>query len=148
MMMSELQSDYMKSNAIESVVYNKLSKKEYNELLNSKSDRALKAQKLLDYLCDKFAVSRIKLVVLNKGRKISGKSQTYGFYKFCNKKGISITIYNKTAKTDKEVAIKTFASTLLHEFMHHYDTEFLQIYSTHTSGFYKRISDLEKKLKK
>jgi hypothetical protein len=147
-MMSALQSDYMKSNAIESVVYNKLSKKEYSELLNSKSDRALKAQKLLDYLCDKFAVNRIKLVVLNKGRKISGKSQTYGFYKFCNKKGISITIYNKTAKTDKEVSIKTFASTLLHEFMHHYDTEFLQIYSNHTCGFYKRISDLEKKLKK
>ena len=40
-MMSELQSDYMKSNAIENVVYNKLSKKEYSELLNSKSDRAL-----------------------------------------------------------------------------------------------------------
>lgn len=147
-MLNEFQKDYMKSNAIESVVYNKLSKKEYNDLLNSKTDRAEKAQKLLDYLCDKFAVSRIKLVVLNKGRKISGNSQTYGFYSFCNKRGISITIYNRTAKTDKEVSIKTFISTLLHEFMHHYDTEYLQIYSKHTSGFYKRIIDLEKKLKK
>ncbi len=75
-MMSELQSDYMKSNAIENVVYNKLSKKEYSELLNSKSNRAMKAQELLNYLCDKYKISRIKLNVLNKGRKISGKSQT------------------------------------------------------------------------
>ena len=137
-------NDYITSNNIDLVYYNKLSKKEYNSLLNSVSNkRKQAAQNLLNYLCDKYHINRIKLIISEDKRKIIKNGQIYGFYK----KGISITIYNKTAKTNKEVSIKSFIDTLLHEFMHHYDTEYLKIQTMHTAGFYKRISDLEKKLK-
>ena len=141
-------TDYEKSNAIEVVDYTRLSHKEYNDLLGCTKNRQHYAQKLVDYLCDKYKISRIPVRVVNTPRPHNARKQTYGMYKYgiSSKKGISITIWNVTAKTGKEVAIKTFAGTLLHEFIHHYDTEYLQFTSTHSAGFYKRISDLQKKL--
>ena len=141
-------TDYEKSNLILEVAYKRLSSKEYSTLLNNPTNRQQAGQKLLDYLCDKYKIARIPLIVSNRPRKCTGKRQIYGFYQFCGKTGISITVYNKTAKTGQEVAIKTFVDTLLHEFIHHYDTAYLGISSTHTTGFYKRISDLKNKLEK
>ena len=141
-------TDYEKSNSILEVAYKRLSSKEYSTLLNNPSNRQQAGQKLLDYLCDKYKIARIPLIVSNRPRKCTGKRQIYGFYRLYSKTGISITVYNKTAKTGQEVAIKTFADTLLHEFIHHYDTTYLNIVSTHTTGFYKRISDLKNKLEK
>lgn len=58
-----------------------------------------------------------------------------------------ITLYNLTAIKKHVVSIKVMAATLLHEFIHHYDMTFLKLSdSPHTSGFYKRIADLENKL--
>ena len=141
-------TDYEKSNAIEVVDYTRLSHKEYNDLLGCTKNRQHYAQKLVDYLCDKYKISRIPVRVVNSPRPHSVTKQTYGLYKCLPsiKAGVSITIWNITAKTGKEVAIKTFAGTILHEFIHHYDTEYLKIASTHTAGFYKRICDLQKKL--
>jgi hypothetical protein len=141
-------TDYEKSNAILEVEYSRFSHKEYTDLLNCTKNRQVYAQKLIDYLCDKYKIRRIPVKVLNTPRPHSTQRQTYGQYKYLptSRTGVSITIWNITAKTAKEVAIKTFANTLIHEFIHHYDTEYLQIVSTHTTGFYKRITDLEKKL--
>lgn len=141
-------TDYEKSNNTLEVAYSRLSSKEYTNLLNNHNNRQQSGQKLLDYLCNKYKIARIPLIVTNTPRRCQGNGQTYGFYRVCGKRGISITIYNKTAKTGQEVAIKTFANTLLHEFIHHYDTTYLDIVSTHTTGFYKRIADLKRKLEK
>jgi hypothetical protein len=141
-------NNYQKSNEIVSVEYSRFSSKEYNTLLLDKTDRAKSGQALLNYLCDKYKISRIPLVVSNSNRKCNKNGQTYGFYRFANGKGISIVIYNKTAKTGQIIAIKAFINTLLHEFIHHYDTEYLKIQSIHSAGFYKRITDLQTKLTK
>lgn len=141
-------NDYEKSNKITEVYYSRLSSKEYAMLLKDNMNRKQAGQILLNYLCDKYKIKKIPLIVLDAPRKCKGNGQVHGFYKHCNGIGISITIYNKTAKTQKEVAIKTFVSTLLHEFIHHYDTSFLKIQPSHTTGFYKRINDLKTKLEK
>lgn len=140
--------NYTKSNEVSAVAYTRLSGKEYKALLLDRGDRKTTGQVLLNYLCDKFKISRIPLIVVQSNRKCRGKKQVYGYYRYSNGKGMSITIYNHTAKTGQEVAIKTFANTLLHEFIHHYDTEVLKIQTIHSAGFYKRISDLESKLSK
>lgn len=143
-----IMTDYEKSNTILEVEYSRFSHKEYTDLLNCTKNRQVYAQKLIDYLCDKYKIRRIPVKVLNTPRPHSTQRQTYGQYKYLptSRIGVSITIWNITAKTAKEVAIKTFTNTLIHEFIHHYDTEYLKIVSTHTTGFYKRITDLEKKL--
>jgi hypothetical protein len=140
-------TDYEKSNAIVEVDYKRLSKKEYTSLL-ADTNRTRTGQALLDYLCDKYNIRRIPLVVLEKPRLCIKNGQRYGFYQRTGMRGIKIVIYNITAKTNQKVAIKTFANTLLHEFIHHYDTEYLKIETMHTLGFNKRITDLQKKLSK
>jgi hypothetical protein len=144
-------TDYEKSNKIESVDYSRLSNKEYKVLLNDSLSRVSSGQGLLDYLCDKYGINRIPLYVMNSPRKCNSRGcQTLGWYKYNinSGKGQCIIIYNLTAKTKVEVSIKRFVETLLHEFMHHYDTEYLKIKTTHTCGFYKRITDLKNKLEK
>ena len=111
-------------------------------------ERQIAGQKLLNYLCDKYKIARIPLIVLDTPQKGNGKCKTLGYYRVIPmlKIGQSITIYNLTAVKKKVVSIKVFTDTLLHEFMHHYDTEYLKIESAHTAGFYKRITDLKNKL--
>ncbi|MBQ2441480.1 MAG: hypothetical protein II502_04730, partial [Paludibacteraceae bacterium] len=104
---------------------------------------------LINYLCGKFHIPTASVTVLNKpqphatGYNGKLKAKTFGVYKT----GLmTITIYNQTAIKKQTISIKVFAETLLHEFMHHYDCEYLRIASLHTAGFYKRISDLQRKL--
>lgn len=144
---------YEKSNKIEKVGKSRLSKKEYKALLESGDDhleRQKAAQALLDYLTATFKIPPVKITVKEKPQahrdnaKGNLKSKIHGFYTT----GVhNITVYNLTAKLEKVVAIKTFSDTVLHEFIHHYDIEYLKLRkSLHTSGFYKRINDLRKKL--
>lgn len=144
----KIMTNYEKSNKIIAVEYSCLSTKEYNTLLLDKTDRAKSGQILLNYLCDKYKISRIPLIVSNSNRKYNKYGQTNGSYTFANGKGVRILIYNKTAKTGQIIAIKAFINTLLHEFIHHYDTEYLKIQSIHSAGFFKRITDLQTKLTK
>jgi len=140
---------YQKSNKITKVALNSFSKKEFEKLLRDKN-RQEDAQKLVDYLCKKFKIRSCVVKVVNKpqphttGYDGNLKRKVCGTYTT----GIEvITMYNLTAMQNKEVAIKTFADTLLHEFIHHYDMEYLKLgASIHTAGFYKRISDLKSKL--
>jgi len=71
------------------------------------------------------------------GRLVAKK---YGVYYPKTKK---ISIQNLTAVRGQELAPKTFLDTLLHEWMHHYDFEYLKINSIHTRGFYERIRSLK-----
>ncbi|NTW59691.1 MAG: hypothetical protein HGA43_11060 [Nitrospirae bacterium] len=54
-----------------------------------------------------------------------------------------ITIWMRTAKHRRVVALKSFLRTLLHELCHHLDYELYRLPdSFHTEGFYKRESSL------
>lgn len=139
---------FEQSNGITAVKPARLSKKEYAKLLTD-GNRQRDAQTLCDYLCKVLKIAPVKVVVTKRTqphRTKNGtlKSKTYGFYRPGAK---TITIYDTTAIKQQQVSIKCFADTLLHEFIHHYDFEFLHLAdSLHTAGFYKRISDLKAKL--
>lgn len=140
---------YEKSNSITSVEYVRFSHKEYNKVLTSSESvlsRQRAGQNLLGYLCDKYKVSPCKLIVRNAAQPTfsAGRGKKLGQYRT----GVhTIEIWNLTAKQRKVVSIKVFLDTLLHEFMHHYDMEYLKLGATiHCTGFYKRISDLNQKL--
>lgn len=144
--------DYLRSNKEECVYLNKFSKKYSNKLLGLSNDssnntRKCEAQNLINYLCDKYKIKRVSVFIYDKKRPCKGNKQVYGRYIRIGNVPDKIVIYNRTAKRGDIISIKECFDTLLHEFIHHYDYEVLNmIVSTHTSGFYKRISDLKKKL--
>ena len=137
-------NSYQLSNKINEVCLNKFSK-EYSKKLLSDKDRLNDSINLLNYLCNKFKIPPIKkIVLLNKPRKKNKNTTTFGYY-VVNKQ--EIYIYNLTAITKKEISIKCLYETLLHEFMHHYDhTKLKLLDSSHTKGFYFRITDLKNKI--
>lgn len=142
---------YAKSNSIDTVALTKFRKDEYRDLLKD-GNRQQKAQALINYLCEKFHIPTVPVLVVNTPQphatngKGTLKSKTLGSYTH-SLIACRITMYNLTAVKKQTVSIKTFAGTLLHEFMHHYDINYLKMDATpHTAGFYKRISDLEGKL--
>ena len=144
---------YTKSNSIENVAFKAFSKVEANKVLASTEnakERQKNAQILCDYLCRKFKMPQCSVVVTERTQPHSTnmrgslRSKTLGNYRPL---GAIITIFNKTAVKRQTVSIKTFFDTLLHEFCHHYDYQYLKFGdSLHTAGFYKRISDLKNKL--
>ena len=145
---------YQRSNAIVTVALNRFSKSEYNAFLAADETTASRqkcAQALIDYLCKKFKIARAQVRVVNRAQPhttgISGnlRCKTLGVYGLASE---VITLYNLTAIKRQTVSIKTMLGTLLHEFMHHYDMAYLKLGATiHTASFYKRIADLESKLK-
>ena len=142
---------YTLSNQFETVDYQRFSKTEFSNLMkasDSATDRQRKAQTLINYLCDKYGIERANVVIYDKPQNTfaQGRGKVFGDYTPNYKR---IRIWNLTAKTHKVVAIKTFADTLIHEFIHHYDYKYLKMGdSIHTKGFYMRISDLKNKLSK
>lgn len=140
---------YTFSNSVLNVEYQRFSKTEYASLLKASENAAERkrlAQRLLNYLCDKYHISRVNLQLLDTPQRTfaQGRGKVMGDYTHAYRR---IRIWNKTAKTHKVVSIKGFADTLLHEFIHHYDYEYLKMGdSLHTKGFYMRISDLKNKL--
>ena len=145
-------SAYEKSNSITEVALKRFRATEANDFLAAKelcSDREKRAQKLVNYLCDKFKIPHCYVIISNKCQNHvtrNGKliKKVYGRYMINLN---TIEIFNLTAMTRKPVAIKTMYDTLLHEFMHHYDYTKLKLSeSLHTKGFAMRISDLKNKL--
>lgn len=154
-LLTDKESIYTKSNEVKAVRLKSFSGLYTQRFLacgEGGGTRQRAGQALLDYLCDKFKISRIPLTVSERPRRITSHGgQKYGWYRYCplTGTGIKIYLYNTTAKTLKPVAIKTLYDTLLHEFCHHYDTQVLRFAgSPHTAGFYTRISDLKAKLAK
>ena len=109
----------------------------------------MKRQQLGDDLLDELAdLARIDIVRLKISdakqyhRKSGGRTtyKQYGYYKPDTK---YIYINNRTAVRGQILAPKTFLNTLLHEWMHHYDSCKLKLDSIHTKGFYLRLSALQ-----
>ena len=106
------------------------------------------AENLLDELCDAAKIDIVKLEIINdrqRHKKIAGKvaMKRYGYYRPLGK---YIQIQNLTAVRGQILAPKTFLDTLLHEWLHHYDTYKLKLRSIHSKGFYLRLNDLKNKL--
>lgn len=137
---------YELSNKIESVNYNRFNKTYYNNLLKSKTikDRLYYSNELIKYLCNKYNIIIPQIKIIDNNQPHNGRGHKCGDY---NINRCIIRIWNKTSKLGKEVSIKQFINTLLHEFIHHYDYKVLKLNdSIHSKGFYMRLSDLEKKL--
>ncbi|MEK7072419.1 MAG: hypothetical protein AAB969_02510 [Patescibacteria group bacterium] len=122
-----------------------------NQLLKSADHKSRQklGEQLLDELCDGAKIDIVKLEISNTKqyhRKSAGRValKRYGYYRPSSK---NIHIQNLTAVRGQILAPKTFLDTLLHEWMHHYDTYKLKLRSIHSKGFYQRINYLKEKLK-
>lgn len=142
--------EYALSNKIVSVDKGKgrFPKSAYMDLIEKSSDTPASRQKyvqaLLDKLSDMYGVPKPKVIVVNKHLRTSGGVAALGYYQPV---GNEIHISNITYRLGKVTTNRQVAKIALHEFMHLYDRSYLNLlYSKHTAGFYKRISDLEKKL--
>jgi hypothetical protein len=146
------QSNYRKSNSITSINFpiSPAAKLTFAKLLGSKSEakRQELGTILLDELSDLAQIDIVKLKISSarqyhkkyKGRVVS---KLLGYYR---PQSHYIYITNRTAVQGKILASKTFVSTLLHEWLHHYDFKKLKLNSIHTAGFYARLKDLKTKL--
>lgn len=145
--------NYQKSNAITRVNFHisKDAVKYTQILLNSQTEEARQklSETLLNELSKKARIDTVKIKISNARqyhKKYNGRvvSKQLGYYR---PKSHYIYITNRTAVRGQILAPKTFLTTLLHEWMHHYDFKKLKINSIHTRGFYERLKDLKGKLK-
>lgn len=144
--------NYNKSNRILTVDFyiSNQAKRLTKELLNSQdtADRQSVAEALLSELSALSDITPVRLKISDAKqyhKKSKGRTvfKQYGYYKPNTK---YIYINNRTAVRGKILAPKTFVDTLIHEWVHHYDTEALKLDSIHTRGFYERLKDLKNKL--
>lgn len=89
---------------------------------------------------------RVNITNNRQRHKRAGGRVVYKEYGHYKPREAAIYITNKTAVREQILAAKTFLDTLLHEWMHHYDTHALKLNSIHTSGFYARLAHLKEKL--
>jgi hypothetical protein len=100
-------------------------------------------QAVIDLLCAAAQVPVARIALRERAyAKFKGDKAVWKLYGLCAPDG-TITLAFRTAVRRKVFAFKTFVNTLVHEFMHHYDTQRLQLgASFHTRGFYQRVRDL------
>ena len=104
--------------------------------------------KLLTQLSDETQIPAPKLKISNTRqwhKRVGGRTvfKQYGYYR---PRSNYIYIQNLTPVKGQELFPKTFLSTLLHEWMHHYDYQKLKLVSWHTKGFYARLNHLRNHL--
>ncbi len=95
---------------------------------------------LLMTLAAQLEVPRVKVRVL-AARPHNDYGELHGVYErpVDGRAWPTITLWMRTAKRRQVVAFKTFLRTVLHEFAHHLDYEYLGLGdSFHTEGFYQR----------
>lgn len=112
-------------------------------------ERQRLGEALLDELCDTVHIDICKLKVSDTRqyhRRLGGRTvfKQYGYYRMQSR---YIYIQNRTAVRGHPLAPKTFLDTLLHEWLHHYDTLALRLHSIHTAGFYQRLHSLKMQLR-
>lgn len=143
-----MRSNYEKSNAILTINFpvTRRAQKIADKLLHTKT--VLFRQKLGDALLDELAdcakidIANLKISPAKQYHKKRGGRtvfKQYGYYRPASK---YIYITNFTAVQGKPLAPKTFLTTILHEWMHHYDYCKLKLNSIHTKGFYMRLASL------
>ena len=107
--------------------------------------RQILGEKLLKNLSNEAKIPHVRLKISDTkqwSKKRNGKTvfKLYGYYR---PKSSYIYIQNLTSVFGKTIAPKTFLNTLIHEWLHHYDTQKLKLYSIHTKGFYARLASLK-----
>lgn len=144
--------NYQKSNRVKSVNFpiSPTAKNLFSRVSQARSaeKRQELGQLLLDELADLAKIDIVNLKISNTRqyhKKYQGRivSRQYGYYR---PKSSYIYINNRTAARGQILANKSFAETLLHEWLHHYDFKKLKLNSIHTAGFYARLRDLKEKL--
>src|SRR3989338_141138 len=142
------QSNYRRSNAIKTVdvPLSERATQCANELLlsSSEAERQSVGAELLRELSESAGIEPVKLKISSARqyhKKYNGRTvfKQYGYYRPASN---YIYITNRTAIPAKILAPKTFVTTLLHEWLHHYDTKKLKLNSIHTAGFYARLKDI------
>jgi len=144
--------NYSRSNSISSVKIkaSELALKLSSDILTSSEaeSRQQLSEALLDELSDSAGIDVVEVAIADqnqihrrKGTRIIMKK--YGSYQPSSR---TIKISNRTAARGQILAPKSFLDTLLHEWVHHYDTYKLKINSIHSKGFYERLNDLKSKL--
>lgn len=138
-------SNYERSNAITAVHFavNEEARRLTDALMRlaSAGERQILAEALLDELgdCAGIDICRVKISDTRQyHRRHNGRVvfKQYGYYR---PQTNYVYIQNRTAVRAQPLAPKTFLDTLLHEWMHHYDTRKLKLASIHTAGFYQRL---------
>jgi hypothetical protein len=101
------------------------------------------SQKLIDALDATFDIPAVRVQVLAR-RPSDDYGELHGLYEPAEGRARArITVWMRTAQKRQVVAFKSFLRTLVHEFGHHFDYEYLELPETfHTEGFYKRESSL------
>lgn len=145
-------NNYRRSNAVTKIKF-KISReaKKFTEILlqsQAEEERQKFGEALLDELSDAAKIDVVNLKISSAKqyhKKYNGRMiyKQLGYYR---PKSHYIYITNRTAIQGKILAPKTFLTTLLHEWMHHYDFKKLKLNSIHTKGFYDRLKDLKEKL--
>lgn len=107
----------------------------------------LACQGLIDALVDRFGVPPLNVRVL-AARPSNNWGELHGLYEPEDGERVArLTVWMRTAQRRQVVAFRTFMRTLLHEFCHHLDYEYLKLAETyHTVGFFKRESSLFRQL--
>lgn len=144
------QTNYERSNAITTVKFPVGAEaKELAQQILQSSDAAIRqkmSETLLDILSDAARIDICHLTVTDTRqhhRRRNGRTvlKLYGHYR---PQTNAISIQNRTAVRGQILAPKTFLDTLLHEWLHHYDTHALKLRSIHTAGFYYRLQSLKR----
>jgi hypothetical protein len=144
--------NYIKSNKILTINFQPTDRAQrlVRKLLEyKKSDNRQKISSLLiPELCTaaKVPLAKVKISDTRQYHKRRGGSivfKQYGYYKPDTN---YIYMQNRTPARGQLLAGKTFIDSLLHEWLHHYDTHKLKLDSIHTAGFYTRLRDLKTKL--
>jgi len=149
--------DYEKSKGIEKFPMESIDESIGREIVNATDDcsrfREKMAMRLMNHICKGLSLPLISVCVKDcpqpRTTDDNGKlkSKTYGKFWHSGSHGIRIEIWNLTATKRKRISNKVFLNTLCHEVNHYVDVAKLGIVSTpHTSGFYMRIGDMEKRL--
>lgn len=101
------------------------------------------SQTLIDGLDAGFGIPAVRVQVLAR-RPADDYGELHGLYEPAEgRTRARITVWMRTAQKRQVVAFKSFLRTLVHEFGHHFDYEYLKLAETfHTEGFYKRESSL------
>ena len=117
-------------------------------ILKDLDQRQTLGQSLLDELCDaaQIDICNVKVSDTQQYHRRAGGRVVFKQYGYYRPRSRYIYIQNRTAVRGQVLAAKTFLDTLLHEWLHHYDTLKLGLNSIHTSGFYQRLKDLKAKL--
>ena len=118
-------------NRVISVGIDAFDKTHADRLVNCQpNEREKKSQKLLDYLCKRFKIANVKIILNN---------ETNGYSYYSNNE---IIICNSLS-----LDAKSYFDTLLLLFMQHYDKQYLKLERIiKDECFYKRLNNLKNKL--